>query len=222
MLRRAQVKVERFDVFLTPEAEAALPAGAAGELALWRAGARPHPLTHYGIRSVGPIKLGKGLIDPERVASYEARARALRRGWTVRRERSRAGSAGAQHDAACASLPRSAPRACPPCASSARRACCEAGMQPPGRAASRTAEVVPPDGCGAAAQVHNGVVFTANPDKTLYWKDQKAARWTMNPACGHMVHLNNLFALRSRASTYPSMRDTSHHWAIDRYVRTLV
>jgi len=74
--RPAQVKVERYDVYLTPEAEAALPAGAAGEVDLWRAGVRPHPLTQYGVRNVAPLKLGKGLIDPEFVASYEARARA--------------------------------------------------------------------------------------------------------------------------------------------------
>jgi hypothetical protein len=74
VVRHAQVNVERYDVYLTPEAEAALPADAAGEVALWRAGTRPHPLMQYGVRNVAPLRLGKGLIDPDFVASYEARA----------------------------------------------------------------------------------------------------------------------------------------------------
>ncbi len=143
--RRAQVKVERFDVFLTPEAEAALPAGASGELALWRAGAHPHPLTHYGIRSVGPIKLGKGLIDPERVASYEARAgpaqpldsapRALR------------GRVGWRPTWCCMRQP-AAQRTVGVSAKRLQRAasCCEAGTRPAGRATLCTPWRVLPDG----------------------------------------------------------------------------
>lgn len=69
--------MERYDVFLTPEAKAALPKEGP-EVGLWRLRGRAakfteHPLKMYGIRSVGPIKLGKGLVVPERVAAYEAR-----------------------------------------------------------------------------------------------------------------------------------------------------
>ena len=72
---RLQVKVERYNVFLTPEAVALLPKGEP-EVGLWRLRGRgakhaEHPLKLYGIRSVGPIKLGKGLVVPERIAAYE-------------------------------------------------------------------------------------------------------------------------------------------------------
>ena len=74
-VRVMQINVERYDVFLTPEVDASLPGGA-GEVSLWRTGAPPkqHPLSLYGTRSVGAIKLGKGLVNPERIAAYEARA----------------------------------------------------------------------------------------------------------------------------------------------------
>lgn len=77
-VRAMQINVERYDVFLTPEVDASLPGGA-GEVSLWRTGARgappkQHPLSLYGTRSVGAIKLGKGLVNPERIAAYEARA----------------------------------------------------------------------------------------------------------------------------------------------------
>jgi len=69
--------VERYDVFLTPEAEAVLPEDGP-EVGLWRLRGRgakltEHPLKMYGIRSVGPIRLGKGMVVPERLAAYEAR-----------------------------------------------------------------------------------------------------------------------------------------------------
>ena len=81
---RAQIRVSRYDVFASREAEAALPRGAA-EVALWRPGALgelkvrgaspdTHPLALYSIRSVGPIKLGKSMVDPDRTAAFEARA----------------------------------------------------------------------------------------------------------------------------------------------------
>ena len=58
----------------------------------------------------------------------------------------------------------------------------------------------------------NGVVFTRNSDKTLFWLDQKAAKTTLNEKCGHLVHLNNLFKSRTRPNDYPSAPDTSWHW----------
>lgn len=73
-----QVSVRRFDVFLTPEAAAALPQDLS-EASLWRLHRRgahkEHPLLLYGIRAVSPIKNGKGMVLPERVAAYEARTR---------------------------------------------------------------------------------------------------------------------------------------------------
>ena len=72
-----QVQVSRYDVFMTPEAEAALPQ-ATPEASLWRLRGRgshkEHPLLLYGIRAVSPIKDGKGMVLPEQVAAYEARA----------------------------------------------------------------------------------------------------------------------------------------------------
>lgn len=52
--------------------------------------------------------------------------------------------------------------------------------------------------------------------------EQAAASWTMNPACGHLVHLGNLFVSRKRRTDYPSMNDTSYHAAIQKYVTALV
>ena len=83
-LARAQIRVSRYDVFASPAAEAALPRGAA-EVALWRPGALrdfrirgvgpdAHPLALYSVRSVGPIKLGKSMVNPDRTAAFEARA----------------------------------------------------------------------------------------------------------------------------------------------------
>ena len=79
----AQVKVQRFDVFLTPEAEKAVPArapqaslwlpGALEHIRVEGAGPAVHPLALYGIRSQGAIRQGKSLVDPERTAAYEAR-----------------------------------------------------------------------------------------------------------------------------------------------------
>ena len=68
--------MERYDVFLTPEAEAKLPKEGL-EVGLWRlrglrATPTKHPLKMYGIRSVGPIRIGKGMVVPERLAAYEA------------------------------------------------------------------------------------------------------------------------------------------------------
>ena len=69
--------MQRYDVFLTPTVEAALPAGAS-EVTLWRpgaggAGAKPkaHPLSLYSVQSILPIRLGKGMVLPERIAAYE-------------------------------------------------------------------------------------------------------------------------------------------------------
>ena len=84
MLARAQIQVSRYDVFASPAAEAALPRGAA-EVALWRPGALgglkirgvasgTHPLALYSVRSVGPIKLGKSMVNPDRTAAFEVRA----------------------------------------------------------------------------------------------------------------------------------------------------
>ena len=81
----------RYDVYLTPEAEAAVPAGASEAHTLWRlgslrrlsiAGTGPdtHPLALYKLRSAAPISLGKGLVDPEHTAAYEARASACTQG----------------------------------------------------------------------------------------------------------------------------------------------
>ena len=78
-------------MYLTPKAAAALPPGASEAQALWRVGALrrlgmkglgpdTHPLALYGLRSAAAISLGKGLVDPEHTAAYEARgpcARAL-------------------------------------------------------------------------------------------------------------------------------------------------
>ena len=76
--------MQRFDVFLTPEGERAVPARAP-QASLWLPGALKgirkegmghvqHPLALYGIRSKGAIRQGKSLVDPERTAAYEARA----------------------------------------------------------------------------------------------------------------------------------------------------
>ena len=74
-----QVKVQRFDVFLTPSVEASLPVDAA-EVTLWRPGAcggtanpKAHPLSLYSVQSVWPIRLGKSMVLPERIAAYEVR-----------------------------------------------------------------------------------------------------------------------------------------------------
>ena len=74
-----QVKVQRYDVFLTPAVKAGLPAGAS-EVTLWRVGAgggganpKAHPLSLYSVQSIQPIRLGKGMVLPERIAAYEVR-----------------------------------------------------------------------------------------------------------------------------------------------------
>lgn len=71
--------MQRFDVFLTPTVEAALPVDAA-EVTLWRPGAcggvaspKAHPLSLYSVQSIWPIRLGKSMVLPERIAAYEAR-----------------------------------------------------------------------------------------------------------------------------------------------------
>ena len=45
------------------------------DLRLWlhRAPGEPHPLETYRWRSARPIALGKNIVDPERMASYEVR-----------------------------------------------------------------------------------------------------------------------------------------------------
>ena len=91
LIARAQVKVQRFDVFLTPEAERLVPARAP-QASLWLPGALErinpkegvgpgqHPLALYGIRSKGAIRQGKSLADPERTAAFEARRAQTLRG----------------------------------------------------------------------------------------------------------------------------------------------
>ena len=69
--------------------------------------------------------------------------------------------------------------------------------------------------------MHNGVVFTLNPDRTLFWMDQKEARVTLNTECGFLVHLNNLFVERTRPDDYPSEPDTSWHWVFGPVVKPL-
>jgi hypothetical protein len=76
--------------------------------------------------------------------------------------------------------------------------------------------------CWARAQVHNGVIFYLSSDPEMSGTEQAAASWTMNPACGHLVHLGNLFMARKRRSDYPSVNDTSYHAAIRKYITTLV
>ena len=46
------------------------------DLSLWlrRALSEPHPLTKYRWRSARPIALGKNMVNPNNMASYEARA----------------------------------------------------------------------------------------------------------------------------------------------------
>ncbi len=75
---------------------------------------------------------------------------------------------------------------------------------------------------GTCAQVHNGVIFYLSSDPEMSGTEQAAASWTMNPACGHLVHLGNLFVSRKRRTDYPSMNDTSYHAAIQKYVTALV
>ncbi len=75
----AQVAVRRYDVYLGPAASRALPAGAA-ETSLWRADERaarpaPHPLSLYSLQALQPNSHGKTMVDPEHVATFEARSR---------------------------------------------------------------------------------------------------------------------------------------------------
>ena len=75
--------MQRFDVFLTPQAEKAFPArapqaslwlpGALKDMEVGGAGPVKHPLALYGVRSQGAIRQGKSLVDPERTAAYEVR-----------------------------------------------------------------------------------------------------------------------------------------------------
>ena len=74
----AQVEVSRFNGFLSTEAAAAKAEGAA-EVSLWAPGARTaaarkHPLAMYDVRTSGSIGKGKGLVDPNEMACYEARS----------------------------------------------------------------------------------------------------------------------------------------------------
>ncbi|KAK9822188.1 hypothetical protein WJX81_008625 [Elliptochloris bilobata] len=77
---------------------------------------------------------------------------------------------------------------------------------------SPEAEAALPPG---ASEVHNGVVFTRNADRTLFWADQKEASFRMNDRCGFLVHLNNLFVSRMRPGDYPVQPDTAEpvRWA---------
>jgi hypothetical protein len=75
----AQVVVRRYDVYLGPAASRALPAGAA-ETSLWRPDERaarpaPHPLSLYSLQAPQPDLHGKSMVDPEHVATFEARSR---------------------------------------------------------------------------------------------------------------------------------------------------
>ena len=71
----------------------------------------------------------------------------------------------------------------------------------------------------AALQVHNGMVFTRTSNKMLVWLEQEEARAKLNEKCGHLVHLKNLFGLRSRPDEYPTAPDTSWHWVFGLVVK---
>ena len=73
-----QIVVQRYDGHPSTKAAAAQAEGAA-EVSLWAPGergaaARMHPLSMYEIRTSGAIGKGKGLVDPDHMAGYEARS----------------------------------------------------------------------------------------------------------------------------------------------------